>query len=543
MSHDALAQWGLSPVTPADRATLEPYFASLAAPLSDYTFSQLFTWRNSLRIAWAVLDNHLCVFANGSGDLTLLIPPIGDTNSDRALARATEIMNDYNAAHNVPDRTRVEYVSEELLARFDASKLTVTPQGTDYLYDVSRMIDLAGGDLSSKRQAKNRFMRNYTFRSEAYDKAKHFDGCRELLNAWKERQDDAHAGETSNAIKRTKESLATQLTLEHADALGLKGMAVYVNDAEGVERLKGFTFGEALGSDQSSIVVEKTDLECKGLAQYIFSEFCRTAWADRPLVNAGDDWGLESLAWTKNSYRPVKLLKKFVMAPPAKVQSAVGGGQLAVVEIGQPARQEEVVVIGRTEGVLIEIGESKPGCASGGQCPPYGSAERAPETRCAAPEITIRAATRADLEGVNALEQSCFSTYKLSRRQLSYLQARQTAVFLVAEADGQIVGEGIALVRHHKSGTSGRIYSLAVDPARRGLGLGERLMKQMLAQLAGQGVRRVYLEVEGSNLGALKLYERLGFATIGKLPDYYGEGHDGVHMMFTQAVPVSPVAA
>ncbi|MEZ0263136.1 MAG: phosphatidylglycerol lysyltransferase domain-containing protein, partial [Phycisphaerae bacterium] len=274
MSHDALAQWGLSPVTPADRATLEPYFASLAAPLSDYTFSQLFTWRNSLRIAWAVLDNHLCVFANGSGDLTLLIPPIGDTNSDRALTRATEIMNDYNAAHHVPDRTRVEYVSEELLARFDSSKLVVAPQGNDYLYDVNRMIDLQGGDLSSKRQAKNRFMRNYTFRPEAYDKAKHFEGCRELLNAWKERQDDAHAGETSNAIKRTKESLATQLTLEHADALGLKGMVVYVNDAEGVERLKGFTFGEALGGDQSSIVVEKTDLECKGLAQYIFSEFC-----------------------------------------------------------------------------------------------------------------------------------------------------------------------------------------------------------------------------------------------------------------------------
>ncbi|HSI32751.1 MAG TPA: GNAT family N-acetyltransferase, partial [Tepidisphaeraceae bacterium] len=73
--------------------------------------------------------------------------------------------------------------------------------------------------------------------------------------------------------------------------------------------------------------------------------------------------------------------------------------------------------------------------------------------------------------------------------------------------------------------------------------LGERLMKRMLALLADHGARRVYLEVEGTNRGALKLYERLGFATIGKLPDYYGEGHDGVHMMFTQAVPVSPVAA
>jgi ribosomal-protein-alanine N-acetyltransferase len=116
-------------------------------------------------------------------------------------------------------------------------------------------------------------------------------------------------------------------------------------------------------------------------------------------------------------------------------------------------------------------------------------------------------------------------------------------VFLVAECQGQIVGEGIGLVRHHKSGLSGRIYSLAVDPTRRRSGLGEKLMKAMLQSLGEQGVRRVYLEVEGSNTGALKLYERLGFVTIGTLPDYYGQGHHGVHMMHQAAVPATPVAA
>src|SRR6476661_1819406 len=187
MSQDALAQWGLSPVTAPDRAILEPYFRSLSAPLSDYTFSQLFTWRNSLRIAWRVIDAHLCVFANGSGDLTLLLPPVGDTGSDRALARCAQIMDAYNGAHACRDKSRVEYVSEELLARFDTAKLTVAPQGTDYLYDVTRMIDLAGGDLASKRQAKNRFARNYKHRVETYDHHRHFTACLELLDQWKER--------------------------------------------------------------------------------------------------------------------------------------------------------------------------------------------------------------------------------------------------------------------------------------------------------------------------------------------------------------------
>ncbi len=553
MSTDPLARWGLHPVTLTDRPLMEPFFQSLKLPLSDYTFSQLFTWRNSLRIAWTIVENHLCVFANGSGDLTLLIPPIGDTHSDRALAGAFEIMDAYNAAHHCPERSRIEYVSEELLNRFDAAKLTVTPQGSDYLYDVSRMIDLAGGDLASKRQARNRFMRNYAFRSEPYDRAKHFEPCRDLLNLWKDRQDDAHAGETSSAIKRTKESLATQLTLECADELGLKGMVVYVRDETGQDQIKGFTFGEPLGSDQSSIVVEKTDLECKGLAQYIFSQFCATAWSAYPLVNAGDDWGLESLAWTKNSYRPVKLLKKYVMTPVRATMSLPASNHLPSIENvkyedvkHEDMKHEEAALaassISLQSASLVQGQEPATNNADSPTRVPRLltlSRDSAESFAKADPDLTIRPASRTDLSGVCAIEQSCFSHYKLNRRQLNYLQARQTAVFLVAEAEGRIVGEGIALVRHHKSGISGRIYSLAVDPARRRGGVGEKLLRAMIESLADQGARRIYLEVEGENISAVRLYQRLGFVNIGVLPDYYGRGHNGVHMMFQTAVPVA----
>src|SRR6185312_2484598 len=116
---------------------------------------------------------HLCVFANGTGDLTLLMPPIGDTGSDAALAEAFDLMNTYNGRRGVLERSRVEYVSAELLARLDRSKLAVQAMRADYIYDVNRMIDLSGGDLASKRQSKNRFMRNYDYRVETYSAASH----------------------------------------------------------------------------------------------------------------------------------------------------------------------------------------------------------------------------------------------------------------------------------------------------------------------------------------------------------------------------------
>src|SRR6185312_11443044 len=119
------------------------------------------------------------------------------------------------------------------------------------------------------------------------------------------------------------------LCLESAQTLGMQGMVVYVEEPSRGDivakwSLRAFTFGETLGRQQSSITIEKTDLEVRGLAQFIFSEFCQKCWSHLPLVNVGDDWGLESLAWTKQSYRPVKMLRKFVMRPQAFVMSPTG---------------------------------------------------------------------------------------------------------------------------------------------------------------------------------------------------------------------------
>ena len=159
-------------------------------------------------------------------------------------------------------------------------------------------------------------MRNYECRVEPYSPAVHLDECLRLLESWNERHDSQDGAEPDvNAIKRAKELTATKLCLETADTLNLRGMVVYARDcaiARPVE-LKGFTFGEFLGPSQSSITIEKTDLSIKGLAQFIFSEFCRVEWSSRPLVNVGDDWGLETVRWTKQSYRPVKMLEKYVL--------------------------------------------------------------------------------------------------------------------------------------------------------------------------------------------------------------------------------------
>ena len=70
----------------------------------------------------------------------------------------------------------------------------------------------------------------------------------------------------------------------------------------------------------------------------------------------------------------------------------------------------------------------------------------------------------------------------------------------------------------------GYIQTVCIDPARRGQGLGSKLV-----EFAEQRILRVspnvFMCVSSFNLDAKRLYERLGYKVIGELPDYIVRGH------------------
>ena len=67
------------------------------------------------------------------------------------------------------------------------------------------------------------------------------------------------------------------------------------------------------------------------------------------------------------------------------------------------------------------------------------------------------------------------------------------------------------------------ILSIAVDSGHRGRGLSRDLLLTHLGHLAGRGVRTVFLEVEENNQPARRLYQRAGFAVVGRRERYYRE--------------------
>lgn len=138
------------------------------------------------------------------------------------------------------------------------------------------------------------------------------------------------------------------------------------------------------------------------------------------------------------------------------------------------------------------------------------------------PDFTIRTAKRSDLGALAALEERVFSSDRLSPRSFRRLVASPGAALRVAvDADG-LAGYGLVFVRANSR--IARLYSLAVDPARRGLGLAGRLLDDAGRQARRRGCRALRLEVRADNPVAIRLYERAGYRPIGRVPDYYADG-------------------
>jgi ribosomal protein S18 acetylase RimI-like enzyme len=145
--------------------------------------------------------------------------------------------------------------------------------------------------------------------------------------------------------------------------------------------------------------------------------------------------------------------------------------------------------------------------------------------------VQIRDAVRVDLDGINALEVRSFASDRMSRQGLRRLIGRRTARLRVAaerDAGSGVVILGYHLVLFRKGSAVARLYSIAVDNRKRGIGLGRRLLADAEAVAAAADRRVLRLEVRARNRAAIALYERRGYRRIGRYARYYVDGSDAL---------------
>ena len=92
-------------------------------------------------------------------------------------------------------------------------------------------------------------------------------------------------------------------------------------------------------------------------------------------------------------------------------------------------------------------------------------------------------------------------------------QSRDLIDVVVAEEAGQLLGACLGLMTFSTwRGARGLyIVDLFVEPQTRGRNIGRHLLRTAAQRAAGRGARFIKLEVDESNTGAERFYERLGF--------------------------------
>jgi N6-L-threonylcarbamoyladenine synthase len=131
-----------------------------------------------------------------------------------------------------------------------------------------------------------------------------------------------------------------------------------------------------------------------------------------------------------------------------------------------------------------------------------------------------------DVDGVVEIERASFPDPWSPGMFVDELSCEAGLHVVAEDADGDVVGFLIARLYPDEW----HLMDVAVRPDRRREGVAAGLVDEFL-RAADAARRRIVLEVRPSNSGARALYEKRGFAVIGRRPGYYtSSGEDAVLM-------------
>lgn len=152
-----------------------------------------------------------------------------------------------------------------------------------------------------------------------------------------------------------------------------------------------------------------------------------------------------------------------------------------------------------------------------------------PSVTDSSPIIDIRLASVDDLKALLALESKAFTGDRLSRRSFRHaITSSGSALFVATREESDLLGYALL---HLRQGTRlARLYSLAVSPEARGLGIGKLLIQACEKKALKKGKMLLRLEVSDVNHNAIALYQKMGYKEFGHYDAYYEDQTDAIRM-------------
>jgi ribosomal-protein-alanine N-acetyltransferase len=129
--------------------------------------------------------------------------------------------------------------------------------------------------------------------------------------------------------------------------------------------------------------------------------------------------------------------------------------------------------------------------------------------------MTPERVTPRHLGAIAALEREAFA-HPWSEKALELLCTESAIGFVLMDGARAAAYGGMMCVAGE-----GQITNIATSPDYRRQGLAQQAMGALVAAARERGLCEISLEVRESNIPAISLYEKFGFAAMGKRPRFY----------------------
>ncbi|MDD7035118.1 MAG: phosphatidylglycerol lysyltransferase domain-containing protein [Firmicutes bacterium] len=299
-------------ITIADREFLEKYLNGYEYKTSGLSFSAQYMWRDINQFSWDIIGEYMCICGISHLELEdgivlpFMFPPLTCTGEyDKEALRETifkakerfEKAGQPFSLRLVPVHI-MEIISDavpELSWKDDRPNY-------DYIYRTQDLIELKGRDYHSKKNHLNYFKKNYEYEYVELTSAMADDAMRFIDEFNRRKEVPPHEMELLKM-----EEVAMKDVFENIEAVGYSAGAIKIDG-----KIEAVALGGRLGKKMVTEHVEKANVNFRGLYQAINNEFCRNVASWAKYINREEDMGIPNLRKAKLSYRPARLLEKYI---------------------------------------------------------------------------------------------------------------------------------------------------------------------------------------------------------------------------------------
>ncbi|MFX1295988.1 MAG: DUF2156 domain-containing protein [Promethearchaeota archaeon] len=298
------------PIQISDKPLFDEYLNKFPPEISEFTFTNLFIWRNYYKFSFLEWDDHILIFSkiffrdhkenlSKNLDSIFYLHPIG--------AKPVEIILDlFNNLKHIEIHRVPKSLVDKLGKKEEAHSLNIKwmddRDNWDYVYEKEKLINLSGRKLYRKRRWLRRFFEKYPNHKFKLFSKDWLKICKQLQIRWC----------IMHGCLLHKDLMEEQKAISDAfdffPDLKYRGGLLLVDG-----KCIAYTLGELLNPTTVVIHIEKALIDYEGSYQAINHYFVKNCCEKVTYVNREQDLGDPGLRQAKETYLPHHMVKKYII--------------------------------------------------------------------------------------------------------------------------------------------------------------------------------------------------------------------------------------